>query len=598
MTSMQVCFRAFLFAVLIAILPSAIETTAADSAGSVESVMDDLVGRLMQQMSEEELSSLDDTKIMAILTPEEKEILATRYLHFKVNVPVTVSVMHETGQPVTPYWLSERGFNKTEMEVTNTENWVYEVWQKDFEPGEVGLGINGFDKHRQHYFVTVGPKNEGDKVEISDLFPSEYSIGWMHEGASVYHDWTELLLKDVPRELRGDRLLTTIRGRAREAHLIGGFRKTPHPSSKQPDQVILTWSQDPKTSQTVQWRTSTEIRDGQAQYWPKGTDRLKTVSADYELIEDRVLINDPKCHHFTATLTALEPGTEYEYRVGSPKEDVWSQTADFTTAPAQPEPFLFVAFGDTHKKEAWGEMLEKVGDRHPEAAFYAIAGDLVDTGQYRDDWDQFFHLGRDAFNRKPLIPCIGNHDAIDGLGPGMYRALLGLPENGPENIDPERAFTLEYGNLLYIVLDSGLSAIDQAAWLEEQLANSDATWKVAMFHFPPYNYEEPYPEIKALWGYLFDKYQVDFAIEGHIHYYMRSHPIFQDKPVKDPKEGTTHVLTIPIPNRERDLPPAPYAAVQLTGVPVYQTFQIDGNHLTFRTYDLEGEVRDEVVIEK
>ena len=53
-------------------------------------------------------------------------------------------------------------------------------------------------------------------------------------------------------------------------------------------------------------------------------------------------------------------------------------------------PFTFVSFGDTHKKKGWGEMLEKTLARHPQTAFYTIAGDLVDTGQYRDDWDQFF----------------------------------------------------------------------------------------------------------------------------------------------------------------------------------------------------------------
>lgn len=583
--------RAFLFLLLLA--PSAV------AEETVSSVMDGIVTRLYQTKSEAELLGLDDAAIHPFITPEERRVLATKYITFKVEVPVTVSVMRHKDQPVVPFWLTENGFTKTSLLVTNTQDWVYEVWQKDFEPGLVELGINGFDKHRQHYFTCVGPRNAGDSVEIQDLSPSDFSIGWMYEGAFVYHDWDSLLLKEVPDELLRHRLLTTIRGRAREAHLVGGFRKTPHPSSKTPDQVLLTWSDDPKTTQTVQWRTNPEVESGQVRFWKKGDkDSVQTVTATSVTIEDRVLMNDRYCRRHTATLRGLVPGAWYNYQVGNDQHDKWSEISEFRMAPAEPEPFTFVLFGDTHKKEAWGEMLEKVHARHPEAAFYAIAGDLVDTGQYRDDWDQFFHLGRTVFDDRPLLATIGNHDAIDGLGAGMYLSMFEFPKDGPSHLEPERVYSLEYGNLQFLVPDSSLLAIDQAEWLEEKMGKTKATWKVAMFHFPPYNYSEPYPEIRSLWGYLFDKYHLDFAFEGHIHYYMRSHPMFRDRPVANPADGTIHLLTIAIPTRNRDLPPAPYAAVQFTGEMLYQTFHIDGKRLEYKAYNSDGVVRDELVIEK
>jgi len=572
------------------------------SAMTVAEAMDAIVSRMYETLSLEELYALDDAAVHAFITPAEREAFATRYLHFEVSVPVVVSLMRESRQAVLPFWIEEAGFEKTNLEVTNTAGWTYEVWQKEFDAGPVELGINGFDRHREHYFVSIAPQDPDDAVEVSELFPDQFSIGHMHAGAFVYHDWTSLYLDEVPAELRGQQMLRTIRGRAREVNFIGGFRETPHPSTVEPMQVVLTWNADTQTTQAIQWRTSPEVTDGIVQYRVADSgDDWAAVEANHTLIEDTFLANDRYCHRHEVTLTGLEPGTAYEYRVGSPSHDAWSAVYAFSTAPAAADaPVSFITFGDTHQRESWGEMLHGTLARHPEVAFYAIAGDQVNTGQWRDHWDIFFGLADGVFSRRPILPSIGNHDAIDGLGAGMYRSMFALPENGPDTIPKQNAYAVEYGNVLYIALNSSDRAIDQAAWLEEVLANTDATWKVAMFHFPPYSIREPYPEIRSLWGYLFDKYHVDFVMTGHFHYYMRSHPIFRDTPQESPADGTIHVMSISFEDdRYPDgIPPQDYAAVQIAGKGLYQFFQVEGNRLVYQARDADGTVHDELVIEK
>src|SRR5689334_9747106 len=127
-------------------------TPTISSDRTIASVMDSVMTRLYATVSPDKYNSLNDSFMLAFLTEEEKQALATRYQYFRVNVPVTVSLMRDQGQAVVPFWLESSGFHKTQMVVKN-EEYTYEVWQKDFNAGMVELGINGFDKHRPVYFV-------------------------------------------------------------------------------------------------------------------------------------------------------------------------------------------------------------------------------------------------------------------------------------------------------------------------------------------------------------------------------------------------------------------------------------------------------------
>ncbi len=572
----------------------------AEPAPDVATVMDRVVERMYQSLSPDELAALDNESIWTFITPDERRVLATKYWSFDVDVPVVVSVMRHNGQAATPFWLTEAGFQKTTLTVRN-DHYTYEVWQKRFDAGRVELGINGFDKHRSHYFVAVGPQRTGTPLRVTNLIPAEYSKSLMGTGALTYHDWTELILEDVPPELTGQVLLTTVRGRAREAHLIGAFRQTNYPASEQPDHVVLTWSDEPTTTQTIQWRNTTAIERGAVQYRPQqasDSTPWQTVPAERALIKDRLLANDPVCHRFTATLTGLQPGTAYTYRAGHPATGAWSAETVFTTAPASSAPFTFVFIGDTHCSPHWGEMLGQAYARHPETAFYLLGGDLVNTGLYRDDWDQFFALSTEVFRQRPVVPCIGNHDDQDGLGAGMYLDMFGLPRNGPDGVEPERMYSVEYGNALFLILDIATPLETQAAWMETRLANSSATWKFAMVHFPPYAPTEDYPRLRAIWGPVFDAYHVDMVFAGHVHHYLRSKPLYGGEPVASPAEGTIYLVSVGIPSRDWSGEAPPYADVIFSGPALYQTLRLDGNTLELRTFSADGEERDRLSITK
>jgi len=587
----------FIFAILFFIsLMSSCYRSSSNNSATLEETMDAIVTRLYQNLSPEQLDTIGNSWIIQHLSPEEKQVLATRYLYFQVNIPVKVSLMRDMSQKVLPFWLENSGFIRTDMVVRNSHS-SYEVWQKDFDAGKVELGINGFDKHRPVYFISVGPQDPDRKLEITGVFPEGQYFERMAPGAFTYHDWDELTLEEVPDQLLGQVLFTTIRGRAREAHLIGAFRTTAYPSGPEPDQILLSWVDDPSTSMDIQWRCNNTVTEGLVKYWESGSEDTLHAVASMNLMEDRLLQNDRYVHRFTAHLVQLQAGRQYAYMVGS-EQGGWSETASFQTEDIGDENFSFIWFGDTHKSKHWGDLIQHSFQKFPDVAFYSIAGDLVSTGLYRDDWDQFLHVSGPVLQYKPLLPVPGNHDSQDGLGAGMYQEMFALPENGPEELAPELSYSFRYKNALFLMIDA-TSPIDlQSRWIEEQLSSNETLWKFAMFHFPPYNFEEDYSAIREEWCRLFDTYHVDMVMSGHTHYYMRSLPIYNEEVVEHLSQGTVYVISVGIPGNQENMPEEEYAGVCDGQGWLYQHMEIDGDRLIYKSLDINGTIKDEFLIEK
>lgn len=377
---------------------------------------------------------------------------------------------------------------------------------------------------------------------------------------------------------------------------------TSYPAADSPDQICLTISDDPTTSAAVQWRAGMAVADGVVEYRAIGSEAQAQVQAQRSTIADDLVRNDPRNARFSAVLTGLRPGAEYQYRVGSMAANTWSDWSAFTTAPNGTQNFSFVYWGDPQiGLDYWGELVHKAFERVPNAAFHVIAGDLVDNGGYRNQWDDFFTAGKGVFDRQPIAPALGNHDYAKHHGPQMYLDLLTLPEDGPTAFPAERAYSFEYSNALFVVLDSNLGIEDQAPWLEDKLSTSNATWKFAMYHHPAYSLKEhrDNPKVRKYWGTLFDEYHLDIAFEGHDHAYVRTHSMKNGAIAASPAEGTIYVMTV-AGTKYYDQLDSEFAATSFKEVSTYQTIDITTapDRLVYRAYDFDGNVRDEFTIDK
>ncbi|MEI6140428.1 MAG: metallophosphoesterase family protein [Mariniphaga sp.] len=588
-TGMDTVIR--LVAVLV-ILTACVSQT--DSGESVKDIMNKVITKLYKNSSPTELSKLDYDQAIALFSVEDLKVLATRHWMFDVNVPVVVSVMRSQEQKIVPFWLEKSGFKKTKLTVKN-EQTTYEIWQKIFPAGHIGLGINGLENYSLHYFVSVAPQNTKDQLVLSNFYPANQFVGDLKNGAFTYHDWDELVLQDVPAEMKGQKLLTTIRGRGVESHLVGAFRSTTYPSSSKPDQILLTWSSDPSNSIDIQWRTDTTVQSQNLVYRENGTTSETSVLATTIQMEDQLLMNDRYIHHYTANLKDLKSGTTYQYKIDNQAD--WTDNQLFTTA-SKDDSFSFAWFGDTHYSPKYKQILEKAVTDHPDISFYEIAGDLVSDGLHRNQWDDFLEYSKPVISRIPLMAVPGNHDNRSGLGAQTFRDEFSYPQNGPEGVPKEQTYSFTYKNALFLMIDATSPMDPQTKWIEQQLAQSKVTWKFAMFHFPPYNWEEPYFNIQKDWVPLFDKYHVDMVFNGHIHYYMRSKSMKAGQVVDSYNNGTAYIISVGIPNRPHQITDEPYAVVRNTEGHLYQYLKIEGNKLSYESVNFENQIIDKFNIIK
>jgi hypothetical protein len=326
----------------------------------------------------------------------------------------------------------------------------------------------------------------------------------------------------------------------------------------------------------------------------------KRVTAQTQPLEVPTLVNDPFVHRHTATLKGLEPGTTYVYSVGSGQDD-WTELSEFTTAPDGNVPFSFVYMGDAQNGlDRWGSLIEQAFLRRPDAAFWVMAGDLVNRGAERDDWDDFFYNSANIYDRRQLVPALGNHE-YHGGEPRLYLEQFTLPTNGPKTIDPEKAYSFSYSNAFFVVLDSNLPPETQTEWLDAELTASNATWKFVVYHHPSYSSgpNRDNPEIRTLWGDIFDKHHVDVALQGHDHAYLRTYPMKAGTRVNSPAEGTIYVVSVS-GTKFYEQALHDYTEFGMTNTSTYQVLDvlISGNKLIYRAHDLDGNVLDEFTIEK
>lgn len=386
--------------------------------------------------------------------------------------------------------------------------------------------------------------------------------------------------------------------------------------SAMPDRIILTWMDDPRTTQAVTWRTSTEVTQGIAQLAEADAGPAFVLKAFDFTAESQALKTDlSTAHYHTVNFTELKPGTKYAYRVGDGVN--WSEWFHFSTATAEPEPFSFIYFGDAQNdvRSMWSRVIREAYSDAPKAKFMIHAGDLINTAEKDAEWGEWHGAGGWMNAMIPNIAVPGNHEQARTLiGRRLshhWRPQFAFPDHGPKGLE-ETCYTLVYHNLRIICLNSNDQIAEQTVWLEQVLSRNESPWVVCTFHHPVFSTgkNRDNPVIRQAWKPIFDKYRVDLALQGHDHTYGRTGletPLAQvpdtvgNVPTGvtniDSRTGTVYVVSVSGP-KMYDLQRHPFMKRHAQDTQLYQIIHIDGDTLTYEARTAVGERYDAFTLKK
>lgn len=323
---------------------------------------------------------------------------------------------------------------------------------------------------------------------------------------------------------------------------------------------------------------------------------------------------------YQVQLQGLQPNSIYEYRIVTAK----SKGTWHSIKTDNDKGFTALIFPDSQSSDysGWQQLARAAQQRHKDSELYINMGDLVDNGQDGSQWRAWLGSVEPFSADTAFAPVIGNHEAYSldwqMTPPKAYINLFAVPENGlPEY--KRQFYSFDYGPVHFTVLDTNFHEAqgwqpqlltDELRWLEQDLANSKARWKIVLQHRDIFMYafskESGRPERATFFldfsrqlMPLYEKYKVDVVLSAHLHTYRRRMPLRNFAPAED---GITYILTdvagnVRYPKLWGDFAwdaaraPQPETAN-------YMTLEVSQEKLLFRAFLPDGKRFDEIEIKK
>jgi hypothetical protein len=348
-----------------------------------------------------------------------------------------------------------------------------------------------------------------------------------------------------------------------------------------PEQIHLTWGNDPTSEVTVSWASVAPAVNPQVRI--SGADSKRhTVHAVQSTYTDG--INGEVVFTYHARLRDLKADTNYQYEVTADNDSNAAQpfTASFRTAPRGRAPFRWTSYGDLATPNSdW--VLSSPQSRFAVQAverfqplFHLLNGDLcyanLNPMKQPAVWRDFGNNAQTSASNRPWMPCPGNHELEfhnGEQGLASYLSRYTLPDNhsrfqgrwysfrvssvlfvsldaddvvyqdaaafvaGPASLVPVASTgnpPIQPGTSLYV---RGYSGGEQTRWLEKVLHHAaqddDVDWIIVQMHQDALSSSQTGngsdKGIRETWLPLFDRYGVDLVLCGHDHDYERSYPV-------------------------------------------------------------------------
>lgn len=369
-----------------------------------------------------------------------------------------------------------------------------------------------------------------------------------------------------------------------------------------PYNVNVSMGGDPKHERGFTWHTHPSVegtvlelakKDGFTGFDQAGVMKVEGDSSLFVTYD----IGTVRVHK--ATVSGLEPGTTYVYRVGNGSGGQVSGQGTFTTAPESGDHLKFVFFGDSQASDSagydkWAATVNKAVAEHLDADFLAHAGDMVDSGHLEAQWNMFFDKVKDPLMKTTLVSVLGNHEVTGTKGISDFMQHFNQPANGMDTLKGTH-FSFDYKDAHIVVLNSEYQYAEQRAWLRQDLAATKQKWKIVLFHRGPYGSIYDTVETREQWTPVFDEFKVDLVLNGHDHIYLRSY--MKNNQPAAAGEGTAYVTAGSTGPKFYDLVPKPWT--QFTDgeqTQMYVTVETAGDEMSVVTKTVGGREVDRFTV--
>lgn len=234
----------------------------------------------------------------------------------------------------------------------------------------------------------------------------------------------------------------------------------------------------------------------------------------------------------TLTVSGLESGTKYSYRIGDAEKGWWSETGTITTAEGGDDAFTFFYVADPQAQrkdhyERFAQVIETAQGLYPDARFIVSAGDQVDEESNVKHWNYFLN-STDALLDLPFMPTTGNHEKAGAAITENFE-LPNIPE---QDLESGVYYSYDYNGVHFTVLNTNDDDGDklgqaQIEWMINDISSSDAKWKIVVLHKALYSNGSHYDDgdvegFRKQLGALLPYLGVDMVLQGHDHVYLRT----------------------------------------------------------------------------
>ena len=306
------------------------------------------------------------------------------------------------------------------------------------------------------------------------------------------------------------------------------------------------------------WEVLSPVEEQTVELRVQGSEEVRRIAAE----DARFADDGTEVYQYTADLDHLTAGNSYQYRItaGDAATD-WQMLY----APTVNESYKMLIFPDSQSSDYadWKQLAHLAWARNTDAQLFACMGDLVDNGEDRLQWTEFFVGVKEMQRSIPMAPLMGNHETYNldwkVRLPEAYLHYFKTPRNGSKEFE-RYYYSFDYGDAHYIVLCTQQKEIgefkdglveEQLAWIRRDLKAHRKRWNIVLMHKDVLQYRingrpertEGIDEDNGrVWMPVFDELGIDIVFTAHLHTYRNRGHIYGFEKTPDAK-GPLYILT-------------------------------------------------------